>query len=112
MARYNEHKCLVCGQIFEYCRHCAVIPVVHKAEGFCSEKCSDIFNILSKHSCNLATIEETLAALKNYDTTNITEDMKNHIKTMQSEVQEIVEPELTSVKKETVVESIFNKKKW
>lgn len=83
MANYNEHKCFTCGQIFEYCRRCAITPVVYKAEGFCSEECSHIFAILSKHGCHLATAEETLAALKDYDTTNVTESIKAHIDSLQ-----------------------------
>ena len=63
MAKYNEHKCLACGQIFDYCGHCAVTPVVYKAEGFCSEKCSEIYAILSKHGCNLITAEEAFLEL-------------------------------------------------
>ena len=81
--RYNEHTCLVCGNTFEYCRKCVIEPVKHFAEGFCSEAHSDIFNILSKHGCNLATAEETLAALKDYDTTNVVESIKSHIDSLQ-----------------------------
>lgn len=113
MANYNEHKCFTCGQIFEYCRHCAVTPVIHKAEGFCSEKCSHIFNILSKHGCHLATAEETLEALKDYDVTNVTESIQAHIDVLTSEVQEVVEPKVASV--EEVAETVYNKnkkKKW
>ena len=81
--RYNEHTCLVCDNTFEYCRSCRIEPVKHLAEGFCSETCADIFNILSKHGCNLATAEETLEALKGYDTTNVTESIKAHIDSLQ-----------------------------
>lgn len=113
MANYNEHTCFTCGQIFEYCRHCAVTPVVYKAEGFCSEKCSHIFNILSKHGCNLATAEETLDALKDYDVTNVTEVIQAHIdslkpETVKSEPTSIIEEE---VAQETVTKTVFNKNK-
>lgn len=120
MVNYNEHKCLTCGQIFEYCRRCVVTPVIYKAEGFCSEECSDVFNILSKHSCNLATAEETLKALENYDTTNVTESIQAHIEKLKSEAQEVMEPKTTfnveEVVKTTVAEAVNNnknkKKKW
>lgn len=81
--RYNEHTCLVCGKTFEYCRKCVIEPIKHFAEGFCSETHSDIFNILSKHGCKIATAEETLAALANYDVTNVTEGIKAHIDSLQ-----------------------------
>lgn len=87
--RYNEHTCLVCGKTFEYCRKCAIEPVKYLAEGFCSETCSDIFNILSKHGCNIATAEETLAALANYDVTNVTESIKAHIDSLQPKKVEV-----------------------
>ena len=87
MANYNEYKCFTCGQIFEYCRRCAITPVIYKEEGFCSENCSDIFNILSKHGCNLITAEETLAELESYnvDEIKLTEDIKAHIESLKSE---------------------------
>lgn len=95
--RYNEHTCLVCGKTFEYCRSCTLEPVKHLAEGHCSETCADIFNILSKHGCHLATAEETLAALKDYDTTNVVESIKAHIDSLQ--------PKKVEVKAETKVEA-------
>jgi hypothetical protein len=125
MANYNEHKCFTCGQIFEYCRHCAVDPVVHKAEGFCSETCADIFSILSKHGCNLATAEETLEALKDYDVTNVTEGIQAHIDSIKSEVEvkaeesepapveekvAVQEPNATSTVQQSYNKK--NKKKW
>lgn len=118
MANYNEHKCFTCGRIFEYCRHCAVTPIVYKAEGFCSENCSHIFNILSKHGCNLATAEETFEALIDYDTTNVTEVIQTHIDALTSEIQgtESEAVAVEQVAEESVVETIYNKKnknkKW
>lgn len=81
--RYNEHTCIVCGKTFEYCRKCVIEPIKHFAEGFCSEAHSDIFNILSKHGCNIATAEETLDALASYDTTGVNESMQAHIDSLQ-----------------------------
>lgn len=90
--RYNEHKCLVCGTIFEYCRSCRIESIKHFAEGFCSETCADIFSILSKHGCHIATAEETLEALKGYDTTNVTESIRAHIDSLQpKKVEEKIE---------------------
>lgn len=95
--RYNKHNCLVCGKEFEYCRACMIKPIKHFAEGFCSETCGDIFNILSLHGCHLATDEETLVALADYDTTNVTDSIKAHIDSLQ--------PKKVEVKAETKVEA-------
>ena len=116
MANYNEHKCLTCGQIFDYCRRCAVTPVVYKAEGFCSEECSRIFNILSRHGCNLATAEETLAALGNIDDAVLTPSIKAHIDAIKAETKKAsAKVEVEPVVEETVTEespSNKKKKKW
>lgn len=87
MGQHNEHTCLVCGKKFYYCRSCVIEPVKHFAEGFCSKTCADIFAILSKHGCHLATEEETLAALKGYDTTGVTESIQAHIDSLQPKVE-------------------------
>lgn len=120
MANYNEHKCLACGEIYDYCGHCAVTPIVHKAEGFCSEKCSDIFNILSKHSCNLITADEALVALSTYrlDEIKLNKDIIAHIEKIKTEAGVKVEPEVvaeevTPIVEETTVQyNKKNKKKW
>ena len=91
MARYNEHKCFTCGKTFDYCSRCAITPVRYKEEGFCSENCSDIFNILSKHGCCLVTAEETLEALLPYDTTNLMEGITKHIESLKEEIKREVE---------------------
>jgi hypothetical protein len=113
MANYNGHKCFTCGQIFDYCRRCAITPVVYKAEGFCSEKCSHIFNTLSKHGCNLITADEALAELKAYniDDIKLTEDVAAHIARIKSDVsvEEIPVEEVRTEK--TVYQSNKNKKK-
>ena len=82
MANYYEHKCLACGQSFDYCRRCVLTPVAHKEEGFCSENCSHIFEILSKHGCGLATTDETIDALLPYDTTNLVGSVKSHMNSL------------------------------
>ena len=117
MANYNEHKCFACGQIFDYCRRCAITPVVYKAEGFCSEKCSHIFNILSKHGCNLATADETLAELAAYniDDITLTEDILAHIEKIKSEAAPVeATAKVVEITEETVVQESNkkNKKKW
>ena len=98
MANYNEHQCFTCGQIFEYCRRCAITPVIYKEEGFCSEKCSHIFNVLSKHSCNLITADEALVELATYnlDQIKLSDSIIDHIECMKLE---------TTVEMETVEQS-------
>lgn len=82
MINYHEYKCFTCGKIFEYCRRCVINPIVYKEEGFCSEKCSDIFNILSKHGCGLATAEDTLEALAPYDFNDLSESIQKHMNSL------------------------------
>ena len=96
--RYNEHTCIVCGKTFEYCRKCAIEPIKHFAEGFCSEAHADIFNILSKHGCGLATAEETLAALADYDIADVNESIQAHIDSLQPKKVEKKAVETTSKK--------------
>lgn len=119
MANYNEHKCFACGRVFEYCRRCVITPVVYKAEGFCSEQCSHIFNTLSKHSCELITADEALADISAYnlDEITLTEDILEHIDELKSEagvkaVKESVEVEEISFVDETTAKNKNNKKKW
>ena len=105
MANYHEYKCFTCGQVFEYCRQCVVIPVIYHEEGFCSEKCSHIFNTLSKHGCNLATADETLAELSAYkiDEIKLTEGIMEHIERLKSETA--INVEVKTPIDETVVQS-------
>ena len=116
MANYNEHKCFACGQIFDYCRRCAITPIVYKAEGFCSEKCSDIFNILSKHGCNLITADEALKELSAYNLNEITltEGILAHIEKIKSEASVKAAPKEEVVVEDTTVKSTNknSKKKW
>ena len=110
MANYDEHTCYTCGQIFKYCRRCVINPIKYKEEGFCSQKCSDIFAILSKHGCNLIDAEEVLTELDAYniDEIKLTEDIVSHIERIKSEV------DVAAVKVEpvaTVKQSNKNNKK-
>lgn len=109
MANYNEHKCFTCGKIFEYCRRCAITPVIYKEEGFCSEECSHIFNTLSKHGCNLITTDEALAelSLHNIDEIKLNEDIAAHIERIKSEVAVKVE---VPINKETEKPNKNNKR--
>ena len=103
--RYNEHECLVCGKTFEYCRSCRIEPIKHLAEGFCSENCADIFNILSKHGCHIATAEETLESLRDYDTTNVTDNIQAHIDSLKSNKAEVENKTEVESEAEEVVEA-------
>ena len=109
MGQHNEHTCLVCGKNFYYCRSCVIEPVKHFAEGFCSKTCADIFAILSKHGCHLATAEETLESLKSYDLTGLTESIQAHIDSLQPKKAEVeVKADETKVESKKAVET--NKK--
>jgi hypothetical protein len=80
---------------------------VYKAEGFCSEECSHIFNTLSKHGCDLATAEETLTALGDIKG-NYTSSIQTHIDALKAEVGVKEEEE---IKETPVAETVFSKKK-
>lgn len=120
MANYNEHKCFTCGKIYEYCRHCAVIPIVYKAEGFCSEECSHIFNTLSKHGCNLITADEALTELSksSLDKITPTESILSHVEKIKAEsgakvketliIEKPIEAEETAPTEKSIFK--FNKK--
>lgn len=118
MANYNEHKCFTCGQIFDYCRHCAITPVIYKAEGFCSEKCSEIFAILSKHSCNLISADEAIKALSAYnlDEVSLTKDILTHIEKIKSEASvkstPIIDEEVAVEEPIVKTTNKNSKKKW
>jgi hypothetical protein len=82
MARGNKYKCLACGEEFSYCPKCAITKPTYNFENFCSEAHAKIFTILSKHGCHVTTAEETLEALKSYDTTGLTEEIQAHINSL------------------------------
>lgn len=83
MARGNTYVCASCGQSFQFCPRCALVQPTYNAERFCCKSHAEIFEILSKHGCHLATAEETLEALKSYDLTGLTESIQAHIKSLQ-----------------------------
>ena len=82
MARGNTYTCASCGATYDYCPKCAITKPNYDAERYCSQAHQDIFEILSKHGCGLATPEETLESLKNYDTSGLTENIQAHINSL------------------------------
>ena len=79
MTRGNIYACATCGTSYEFCPKCTIVKPNYDAERYCSKPHADIFAILSKHGCNLATAEETLESLKDYDTVNLSESIQAHI---------------------------------
>ena len=82
MAKGNAYRCLTCGKNFVYCPKCSMTKPNYDAETFCSKKHAQIFEILSKHGCGLATAEETLDALAPYDTTGLAESIQKHMNSL------------------------------
>lgn len=93
MAIGNKYVCATCGTEYEFCPKCAVTKPTYDAERYCSQAHEDIFSILSKNGCNLATAEETLKSLEGYDVSNLTESIQKHINSLQ--------PKKVEVEKET-----------
>lgn len=91
MARGNQYTCMTCGKTYNYCPKCVIVKPNFCAEEFCSKAHQEIFEILSKHGCHLATAEEILAALESYDTTNVTERIAKHIEALIEETKREVE---------------------
>ena len=109
MSRSYIYHCLTCGKSYEYCPSCAVVKPKFSIESFCCKKHQEIYEILSKHGCHLATAEETLAALKDYDTTGLTESIQAHIDSLQPKKAEVeVKVDETKVESKKAVET--NKK--
>lgn len=97
MARGNTYTCLCCGKEYEFCPKCTIAKPAYDAENFCSAEHSKIFAILSKNGCGLASADETLAALKGLNTTNLSESVEAHIKSLQPKVE--VKKEVETTKK-------------
>lgn len=119
MARTNRYTCKTCGDTFERCIKCMVGKPDFDAEHFCTKEHNEIYNILSKHGCNLITADEALAELKanNVDEIKVSESVAAHIEHIKSEAT--VKTEIPAVKAEsetsvvkTVQQSKKNKKKW
>lgn len=99
MARGNKYTCATCGKEYEYCPSCELVKPLFDAERYCTEAHADIFAILSKHGCGLASAEETLVALADYDKTSLTENIQAHINSLQpkearKEVETIVKKDM------------------
>ena len=87
MARGNLYTCATCGIFYEFCPRCTIIKPNYDAMRYCSQTHADIFAILSKHGCGLATAEETLEALLPYDTVNLAEGIAKHIESLNGETK-------------------------
>lgn len=100
MAKGNKYTCDVCGITYKYCERCAIVKPNYNAHRFCSHEHQDIFAILSKHGCDLATAEATLLALEPYNIDGIkfTEDIAAHIDRIKSEV--IIKEEASPIEEE------------
>lgn len=93
MARGNIYKCVVCGTEHQFCPKCQIVLPNYDYERYCSNEHANIFAILSKHGCGLATAEETLEALESYDTTDLAECIAQHIKSLKGDNKREVEHE-------------------
>lgn len=112
MAIGNKYICATCGTEYEYCPKCAFTKPSYDAERYCSAAHEDIFKILSKNGCGLATAEETLKALEGYDTNNLKKSIKKHIDSLQPkkvEVEENAEAKAEVKEYETSKKSSFRK---
>ena len=85
MARGNIYTCVVCGTKHQFCPKCQIIQPRYDYERYCCQAHADIFNILSKHGCHLATAEETLEALIPYDLAGLNEGIEAHIELLYNE---------------------------
>ena len=91
MAKGNTYRCLACNTEYTYCPKCSLTKPPYDAEVFCSKKHAQIFAILSKHGCGLATAEDTLEALLPYDLTGLSESIQAHMNSLQEEALKEVE---------------------
>lgn len=98
MARGNVYTCATCGKTFEFCPKCQITKPNFDAERYCTAAHADIFAILSKHGCNLATAEETLEALKGYDTTGLAKSIQKHIDSLKPKKVEVEVKEVETKK--------------
>lgn len=87
MAKGNTYRCAACGAEYKFCPRCAVTPPSYDAEHFCSRRHAEIFEILSKHGCHLATAEETLETLGDIDIDEFTPSIQDHIIALEAEVE-------------------------
>ena len=95
MAKGYRYTCVVCDASYEYCPKCAVRKPNYDAQRYCSKAHANIFNILSKHGCGLATAEETLEALLPYEATELAEGIRKHIESLNETKREVEHDEPT-----------------
>ena len=95
MARGNTYTCVVCGKEHTFCPKCQIVLPNYDYERYCSKAHADIFAILSKNGCGLATAEETLEALESYDTTGLVEGVEKHIESLNEIKREVEHDEPT-----------------
>lgn len=100
MTRGNKYTCVVCGAEHTFCPKCQITQPDYDYERYCCKKHADIFAILSKHGCHLATAEETLEALKDYDLTGLNESIQAHIKSLQPKAEAKTDETKVESKKE------------
>ena len=93
MATGNKYTCSCCGTEYIYCPSCELKTPAFDKTNFCSQKHADIFNILSKHGCKLASAEETLKALSTYNLNSetLSPSIRKHIDAIKAEVQPVEE---------------------
>lgn len=93
MAQGNTYTCKVCGKEYQFCPKCRIVKPDYDAESFCSHDHADVFAILSKHGCKLATAEETVEALEKYDleSVKLSSSIRKHINAVKAEVKPVVE---------------------
>lgn len=82
MAKGNTYSCLCCDKKYIYCPKCSLTKPAYDAENFCSKAHAEIFTILSKHGCGLATAEETLKALADYDLAGLSKSVEQHMNSL------------------------------
>lgn len=91
MARGNTYRCVVCGAEHQFCPKCQIAQPNYDYERYCGKNHADIFAILSKHGCGLATAEETLDALEGYDTVGLNDNIQAHINSLLPKEVEAIE---------------------
>ena len=102
MAKGNKYICATCGEEFTYCPSCELTKPSFDATMFCSKSHAEIFAILSKHGCGLATDKETLKALKPYKTDGLSKNVQEHINALQPKLVESIAKVSTKATEEVV----------
>lgn len=111
MAQGNKYTCKCCGTEYIYCPSCELKAPSFDKESFCSKAHAEIFNILSKHGCKLASAEETLKALSAYNLNSetLTPSIRKHIDAIKSEVKPAEEVKPVEEQKQNFKPYNYNK---